>query len=151
MTRDELVRYLTERRLAAKRNVTNRTHMRSLIRGDLEAMDDADLQIEYDQATGASRPTNADATNYGYTTLDHAVSDAVALRERSHDGERTFTDDEVAAILTRDHGATLAGRALSLATDGAYRETIPRSARRHGDADPGPTLTLAEYRTTIDG
>ncbi len=145
-TRDELVDYLTQRRLAAKKNVTNLSRMRELIRGDLEQLDDADLQAEYNHATGATkRPTNAAAIDYRVTDLDHAISLALVCLDRG------FTTNDTQAIMLDDYPAAIAGRALAIAQDGAYRIHVGRTIDVSPDLVTSKPMKLSEYLATHPG
>lgn len=138
-TRDELITLLTDHRLAAKKNVTNPSRLRELIRGDLEQLDDDELQRDYDHVTGATRRPSRDAVDYRVTELDHAISLAIVCLDRGFDAANTR------AVLLAEYPASIAGRALSVASDGAFKIDMGRQVDRQPDLATAKPLTLGEY------
>lgn len=145
MNRDDLIAALVDHRLATKRNVTNPTRLRELIRGDLEQLTDNELQADYNHVTGATKRPSSDAIDYRVTTLDHAISLALICLERG------FTTADTQAIMLDDYPASIAGRALSAATDGAY--TIHLGTHHHAQPDLATSkpMSLADYLATHPG
>lgn len=149
MNRIQIIADLAERRLDAKKNVSNPTRMLELIKGDLEQMSDQELQWEYDKVTGATkRKGNSDAKDYNVSTLDHAITDAVTMLSR-HDGSgtRVFDDSTITDLLMLEYEPAIAGRALALAIDGSYKIELGQNHRFTTQAAAVSTpMSLAEYR-----
>jgi hypothetical protein len=147
VNRDSVINELVKIRLAAKKNVTNATALSKLIRGDLEQLTDDELQRDYAYATGAShKPSTGSAVDYRVSDLDHALTLAAHLISRTHQGERTFTNQQIASILQDEYGPTISGRALSMALDESYKISHGRSQQTRVDTTQWRLITLDEFR-----
>lgn len=151
MNRSQMIDELAQRRLDAKKNVTNPSRLLEMIKNDFADMSDAEIQNDFDRVTGATKKrASADSEDYSVSTLDHAITDAVTMLTRVDDeGVRTFTDQGAADLLMLDYEPAIAGRALSLASDGAYKIDLGHNARRlvTQAAQAWKPITLAEYRS----
>ena len=140
MNRADLIDYLVEHRLNQKRGVKNPTRIRQFIRDDLEAETDDELQNEYDTATGARQPGGGIGVDYKTTTLDHAISDALVIITRGFDLETEKL------LLEDNYNPAIAGRALAMAIDGAYKLDLGRTVTRQADRAQWNPISLAEYQ-----
>lgn len=150
MNRQQMIDELAQRRLDSKKNVTNPSRLLEMIKNDFADMSDDEIQSDYDRVTGATKKrSSVGSEDYQVSTLDHALTDAVTMITRLDDnGQRTFTDLVAADLLLLDYEPAIAGRALSLATDGSYKIDLGHNARRLTTqaAQAWTPITLAEYK-----
>jgi hypothetical protein len=136
--------------------IRHRDRWRQTTRHRLAGLPEDEIRAQYARLSGTATPASrtSGGNDYHVRQLDHAITDAIAMLglgvAPDGTGERTFDDATIAALLTDEYGAAIAGRALSIALDGDYRVDLGRSQTRSAERDATiDRVTLAEYQATL--
>lgn len=132
--------------------IRNPDGWRRSTRTRLANLDDDELRRRHAKLSGeaTSRRTSASTSaDYKVREIDHAISLGLHLlgRREADTGMRTVDDQTIAQILTDEHGPAIAGRALALIDQGAYRYSEIRNVpTRDPDLPTSKPMTFAEYQ-----